>query len=97
MIYEKYRTTYQLNEVIITLDEMPYGDFVELEGPNPESIQAVNQLLGLDWEARIVENYLVLFDRLRSKLSLTFHDLTFANFESLDVSPETLGVRPADQ
>jgi adenylate cyclase class 2 len=97
MIYEKYRTTYQLNEVIITLDEMPYGDFVELEGPNPESIQAVNQLLSLDWEARIIENYLVLFDRLRSKLSLTFHDLTFANFESLDVSPETLGVRPADQ
>ncbi len=97
MIYEKYRTTYQLNDVIVTLDEMPYGDFVELEGPNPGSIQAVNQLLDLDWEARIVENYLVLFDRLRSKLKLTFRDLTFANFESIHVSPEDLGVRQADR
>lgn len=97
MIYEKFRTTYQLNDVIVTLDEMPYGDFAELEGLNPESIRTVTQLLGLDWEARIVENYLVLFDRLRSNLNLTFRDLTFANLETINVSPEALGVRQADR
>ena len=27
MIYEKYRTTYELDGVLVTLDEMPCGDF----------------------------------------------------------------------
>lgn len=31
-VYEKYRTTYKLNVLQITLDEMPYGMFVEIEG-----------------------------------------------------------------
>ena len=30
--YEKYRSTYELGELHIMLDELPYGDFVEIEG-----------------------------------------------------------------
>jgi len=30
--YEKYRTTYKLNETLVMLDELPYGYFVEVEG-----------------------------------------------------------------
>ncbi|HEY9529653.1 MAG TPA: class IV adenylate cyclase, partial [Anaerolineales bacterium] len=30
--YEKYRTTYESNEALIMLDELPYGTFVEIEG-----------------------------------------------------------------
>src|SRR3990172_1232689 len=33
LMYEKYRTTYDLDGVYVTLDEMPYGDFAEIEGP----------------------------------------------------------------
>ena len=31
-VYEKYRETFQLGDVEVVLDEMPYGNFVELEG-----------------------------------------------------------------
>ncbi len=32
VFYEKFRTTYELNETHIMLDELPYGEFVEIEG-----------------------------------------------------------------
>jgi adenylate cyclase, class 2 len=96
VMYEKYRTTYSLGEVLVTLDEMPYGDFTEIEGPDGFSIRSVAEQLGLDWEARILDSYLVLFDRLRSALGFEFQHLSFANFETLDVSPAALYVRQAD-
>ena len=96
MMYEKYRAVYELEGVHVTLDELPYGDFVELEGPDPVHIHAANQRLGLDWEARILESYTVLFDRLRTTLGLAFRDLSFANFKGLEISPSAMNVRPAD-
>jgi len=96
LMYEKYRTTYDLDRVHVTLDEMPYGDFAEIEGPDPESIQAVAKKLGVDWEARVLDSYTALFANLRQTLGLEFRDLSFENFAGLPVSPEALGVRPAD-
>lgn len=96
VIYEKYRAAYELEGVEITLDELPYGDFIEIEGPDAESIRAVAQRLVVDWGARIPKSYTVLFERLRGVLGFSFRDLTFKNFEDLEVTPETLGVQPAD-
>ena len=96
VMYEKYRTTYELDGVQVTLDEMPYGNFAEIEGPDPVSIHAAAEKLGVDWEARVVESYTFLFERLRGKLGLTFRDLSFANFAGMGMSPQALGVRPAD-
>jgi adenylate cyclase class 2 len=83
MMYEKYRTVYDLDEVHVTLDEMPYGDFIEVEGPSPESIQAVSQRLGVVWEARVLDSYTALFDQLRAVMGFTFRDLSFENFSGL--------------
>src|SRR5215216_2536213 len=47
MVYEKYRTTYELDHVSIMLDELPYGSFVEIEGETREQIQAVSKKLNL--------------------------------------------------
>jgi len=96
MMYEKYRTTYELNGVQVTLDEMPYGNFAELEGPNPQAIQAANQRLALDWEARVPESYTALFDLLRAVMRLDFRDLSFDNFKDLEVPPSAMNLRPAD-
>ena len=96
MIYEKYRTVYDLGAVHVTLDELPYGKFVEIEGPDPASIQAVNSSLGLEWEARAPESYTILFERLRLALNLGFRDLIFENFQDLHVTASDLEVRPAD-
>jgi adenylate cyclase class 2 len=96
MMYEKYRTEYKLDGVHITLDEMPYGDFTEIEGPNPESIQAISQRLGLDWEKRNLQSYILLFDRLRNIMGFDFRDLSFANFKGIEVDLSTIDITPAD-
>jgi adenylate cyclase class 2 len=96
MMYEKYRTTYELEGALVTLDEMPFGFFIEIEGPDPASIRRINQQLALDWEARIPESYTALFERLRGALGFIFRDLSFENFEGLKVPPTELGVAAAD-
>lgn len=96
MMYEKYRSVYELEGVHITLDEMPFGSFIEIEGPDPDHIYTANQRLGLNWEARILESYTSLFERLRTVLKFSFRDLSFDNFKHLPVTPKDLNVLPAD-
>lgn len=83
--YEKYRETFIWGNVEVVLDELPYGDFVELEGEETALKTAVSQL-GLDWQKRILTNYLGLMQQLKDKHDLPFTDLTFANFEDLTIS-----------
>ncbi len=87
VMYEKYRAVYRLEGVMVTLDEMPYGNFVEVEGPDGASIRAIAEQIGLGWESRILDSYLMLFDRVRAALSLSCHDLSFANFKGVSVPP----------
>jgi adenylate cyclase class 2 len=96
VIYEKQRATYALDSVLVTLDELPYGNFAEIEGPDAGSIRDAAQKLGVDWEARVTESYTALFERLRGVLGFSFRDLTFENFAGLEILPAKLGVRPAD-
>ncbi len=83
--YEKYRETFQLGDVEIVLDEMPYGDFIELEGAE-EDICTVADQLDLAWDERILTNYLGLFAQLNTHHDLELQDLTFANFENRAIS-----------
>jgi adenylate cyclase class 2 len=96
-IYEKFRTTYDLKGLKITLDEMPYGNFVEIEGPDAETIRAASKQLGLNWEEGLPETYISLFRRLRELFSLTFQDITFENFTGVSVDLSRIGVKPADK
>jgi adenylate cyclase class 2 len=97
LMYEKYRTTYTLDGLQVTLDEMPYGDFTEIEGSDTGAIHIAADKLDLSWEARILESYTSLFDLLQKNLGLSFRDLSFANFAELNITPQDLGVNPADQ
>lgn len=96
VIYEKFRTTYELDELIITLDEMPYGLFLEIEGPDVSSIQNCANKLNLNWETRLTESYLTLFYRSKKALNLAFRDLTFKNFEGINIELEDLAIQAAD-
>ena len=96
LMYEKFRTTYKLDEVLITLDEMPFGNFSELEGPDAESIHGVANKLGVNWNARIAESYTSLFANLKETKGLSFRDLAFENFKGIAVSHQDLGVQTAD-
>ncbi len=84
-VYEKYRETFYLEDVEIVLDELPFGNFVELEGEET-SIKKAAVLLGLDWRKRIITNYLDLMNQLKLHHHLPFDDLTFNNFDGLSIS-----------
>jgi len=86
MVYEKYRTTYELDGAEIVLDELPYGNFVEIEG-SADAIERVIERLELGGAARYPASYVALFDNVRRNLGLQFTDLTFANFNGI-VVPE---------
>lgn len=94
--YEKYRTTYQLNDTHIMLDELPYGNFVEIEGETIEAIRSITDQLNLNWATAIGTSYNALFDRVRRALELSFQDLSFVNFEGIKVQSSDLGVNAAD-
>ncbi|MFQ5615094.1 MAG: class IV adenylate cyclase [Anaerolineales bacterium] len=95
-IYEKYRATYRFADVEVVLDETPLGNFVEIEGPNGSAIQSAAARLGLDWAARSIKSYLALFYLVRIALGASFRDMTFANFEEVDLVPYTMGIWFAD-
>jgi len=94
--YEKYRTTYESNNRLIMLDELPYGAFVEIEGSTVEAIRAMAGQLDLQWNTAIATSYNALFDRARQSLHLTLQDLSFAEFAHIEVEAKHLGVIAAD-
>ena len=95
--YEKYRTTYELEEALIMLDELPFGSFLEIEGETVEQIRAVSAKLHLNWSAAIPSSYTALFESLRKKMQLPFQDISFENFRDIRVTPADLNVNPADE
>lgn len=90
-VYEKYRETLRLETplgaVTVTLDELPYGNFVELEGEE-RALRETAALLNLPWQSRLVTNYLALMSALQARHNLPFSDLTFANFAGLAISAQ---------
>lgn len=106
LYYDKYRTTYllKISEVLETseisvhvmLDELPYGNFVEIEGENSEMIRAIADQLHLNWDTAIGTSYTALFERARKTLRFVFRDLSFENFAGIEVNASHLGVRAAD-
>ena len=83
-VYEKWRETLVLDDTQLCLDSMPYGDFLEIEGPKQE-IKNFAVQLGLQWNQRILLNYLHIFEILQNKLNLDFSDITFDNFKHIKV------------
>lgn len=100
--YEKYRMTYELAQTSgvftqIMLDELPYGNFIEIEGDTVEQIQEISKKLNLTWDAAIAKSYNALFERLcatRSDLDST--QLTFAALNGLTIKAQELSVQAAD-
>ena len=86
--YEKWRETFTLATVEFCLDSMPFGDFLEIEGPG-EQIKDLAEQLKLDWSRRILINYYGIFDVIRSQMALPFNNITFDRFKGIDVDWST--------
>jgi adenylate cyclase, class 2 len=88
--YEKYRTTYQLENTEVVLDELPYGNFVEIEGPDLPSIKKIAAILQLNWKDRIKLSYLAMFNQLKEQFNLTASNLLFDELKDSSYSIEDL-------
>jgi len=95
-VYEKYRAMYELGTAMITLDELPYGKFVEIEGEGPGQIRELAETLGLRPEAAIPASYQGLFEQVKAAKNLSAKNLSFWEFEKITLSAADLGVEPAD-
>lgn len=91
LIYEKYRTTYTLDEAEIMLDEMPFGSFSEIEA-DADVIESLVMRLGLENQPRMAASYTEIFANVKARLNLDFRDLTFDNFAGVAVPGWALGV-----
>lgn len=95
-VYEKYRTVYELGGCHIMLDELPYGDFTEIEGTNIADIRSTAETLGLDMAAAVKDSYLGLYEKLARLLELPEGQLTFEIAHGWTFPLERVDVRPAD-
>ncbi len=94
-VYEKFRTTFELDRAHIMLDETPIGNFVEIEGAL-ETLKPIAAKLGLNWDAAVPASYHALFKRVCEARRLEFRDLSFENFKNKKILPTDLKVLPAD-
>jgi hypothetical protein len=53
LVYEKYRQVYSLGDAHFMLDELPFGDFVEVETGSPAGLEQTASRGGQDWGRRI--------------------------------------------
>ena len=87
--YEKRREVFALEDVLVCIDRLPYGDFIEIEG-SPAPIRAMARRLEFPWERRILANYLHIFETLRRCCHFDFTDLTFANLPEAPPEARTI-------
>lgn len=86
--YEKYRETFTIGDAKLCLDQMPFGNFLEIEGGKDE-IRNLAQQIGMQWSRRIIGNYRFLFDIIKQRQLLSFSDITFDNFSTVKLDIET--------
>ena len=87
-VYEKWRETYRLEEVVFCLDTMPFGTFLEIES-NTKNIETYAEKMNLEWPRRITLNYLEMFGLLKKHCRLPFQDITFENFKAVEIESES--------
>ena len=86
--YEKYRSKYSLADAEIVLDELPFGNFVEIEAVR-EDIAPLIERLELSLAPRLPFSYLQLFAHAQAwaqdSLGIAIENLSFENFAGIQV------------
>lgn len=69
--YERYRTDYHIGSgddlIEISIDELPFGNFVEIEGSNLEKISDLALKLGFNKDMHIENSYDGIFNTIERK------------------------------
>lgn len=91
--YEKYRTTFQMDQTEIVLDELPLGNFVEIEGSH-DDIKETVQRLDLTQAVHVNCSYLQLFHLSRTWLErerdIHLKEFSFQGFSGISLPIEKI-------
>jgi len=82
--YEKFREVFRWQSVLVMIDQLPFGDFCELEGPDLADLRRAAGQLGLEVRKALRVSYMGIFMLLKKKCHLAFPDATFRNFSGWD-------------
>jgi adenylate cyclase class 2 len=82
--YEKYREVFHWKSALLMFDQLPFGDFLELEGPDLGELRQTAGRLGLDWSKALQSSYMGIFLLLKKTYKLNFFEATFRNFSGWD-------------
>jgi adenylate cyclase class 2 len=94
--YEKHRTTYEFQKCHVMLDELPIGNFIEIEGQDAGKLSSLAGTLGLNSQRAIPMSYLELFNQTCLQHGFDRTRLTFDALADKEIKPEHLNVIPAD-
>lgn len=73
---EKEREAWQYQSIRLCIDTLPMGQFLEIQGPK-RGIRTVAQLLGLDFDQRILEHYGILWGEYCKSRNISQNDILF--------------------
>lgn len=76
--YEKYRSTYRMQDGLIMLDRTPLGSFIEIEAAGEDEIRLIAQKIDLDWDLRTDKSYVQLFEEWASKTGCSGRKMLFS-------------------
>jgi adenylate cyclase class 2 len=79
--YQKYRSSYRLGGLHALVDELPIGNFLELEGPKDE-IDRWAGALGVREDQFLLESYWDLHDAWRAEKGMPAGDMVFPEARS---------------
>jgi len=81
-VMEKYREKWRLNNTEITIDKLPMGNFIEIEGKE-KSIRKMVEILGLAFENRITGTYWDLWEEYAKRKGIKDENMIFTAIKSL--------------
>lgn len=76
LIMEKYREKWQLGNVEVVVDRLPFGNFIEIEG-NKKEIEKTAKLLSLSLADGITDTYWGLWENYRKKKGIKDKNIIF--------------------
>ena len=80
-IYEKYRSVFRFDDVLLMVDHTPIGDYLEIEGPDEKTIRDHADKLGLDWKTSTAKSYQRLFKEWAVKVHFSGRDMLFKDIQ----------------
>lgn len=90
LVMEKYRVNYKYKNTTLSLDELPFGNYIEIEG-EPKDISTVIKDLELNFSNRINVTYWDLFEEFKKGSGEVSENIVFPNNYEFKISSTDSG------